>query len=122
MSRRYALPEELARHATGDEHSPDELRGVCRLAGEGLGEEDAREARFRSAADMVELWRGLDLPGWEAPYVLREARLGYLRGYERTLVSGRLPEERVAPAARARWGEDWRRRLEAAAKRSTNAG
>jgi hypothetical protein len=25
---------------------------------------------------MVALWRGLDLPGWEAPYVLRDAKMG----------------------------------------------
>lgn len=73
---------------------------------------------FRAAAEMVGLWRGLDLPAWEAPYVLRDARLGYLRGYETALVSGGLSEERMARAAEARWGEGWKRKLEAARKRS----
>ena len=129
----YALPEELAPHASGaashpGKFAPDELRAVCRKAGEGLGRHDAREARearFRSAAEMVALWRGLDLPAWEAPYVLRDARLGYLAGYEEALVSGDLPEERTALAARSRWGEDWRAKLRAArerAERSSDAG
>jgi hypothetical protein len=67
---------------------------------------------------MVELWRGLDLPAWVAPYALRDARLGYLNGYERTLVSGGLPEERVEHAARARWGDRWEQKLEAARRRA----
>ena len=107
----YPLPEELARHASGERFVPDELRRACREAGEGLGREDAREARFRSAAEMVEMWRGLDLPAWEAPYALRDARLGYLKGYERVLVSGELSEDQTARAAESRWGADWRARL-----------
>ena len=114
----YQLPEELARHARGGGFSPEELRGVCRSAGEGLGREDAGVARFRAAAEMVEMWRGLDLPAWVAPYALRDARLGYLRGYEITLVSGELPEERVERAARARWGAGWQERLERARERA----
>jgi hypothetical protein len=114
----YPLPEELARHTRGGGFTPDELRGVCRSAGEGLGREDAGEAGFRSAAEMVEMWRGLDLPAWVAPYALRDARLGYLRGYEMTLVSGELPEERVERAARARWGEGWKEKLERASDRA----
>ena len=114
----YPLPEELARHSRGTRFAPEELRGACRSAGEGLGREDAGEARFRSAAEMVELWRGLDLPAWVAPYALRDARLGYLRGYDEALVSGELPEEQVERAARARWGEGWREKLEAALSRA----
>ena len=119
----YALPGELAPHAPeagshAGRFAPDELRAVCREAGEGLGRHDARGARFRSAAEMVALWRGLDLPAWEAPYVLRDARLGYLAGYEKALVSGGLPEERTALAARSRWGEGWRAKLEAAGERA----
>ena len=119
----YALPGELVPHACGaashpGKFAPDELRAVCRKAGEGLGRHDAREARFRSAAEMVALWRGLDLPAWEAPYVLRDARLGYLAGYEEALVSGDLPEERTALAARSRWGEGWRAKLGAARERA----
>ena len=114
----YPLPEELARHLRGARFASEELRGVCRSAGEGLGRDDAGEARFRSAAEMVELWRGLDLPAWVAPYALRDARLGYLKGYERTLVSGGLPEERVERAARARWGDGWEQKLEAARRRA----
>ena len=68
----YSLPEGLARHAPGERFAPGELRGACREAGEELGWEDAREPRFRTAAQMVAMWRGLDLPAWEAPYVLRE--------------------------------------------------
>jgi hypothetical protein len=45
-------------------------------AGEGLGREDARKGKFRTAAQMVAMRRGLDLPGWEAPYVLRDAKMG----------------------------------------------
>jgi hypothetical protein len=67
---------------------------------------------------MVELWRGLDLPAWVAPYALRDARLGYLNGYERALVSGGLLEERVVRAARARWGDGWEQKLEAARRRA----
>lgn len=115
--RRYALPEELARHAAGDGFTPDALRGVCREAGFALGREDAAGARFRPAAEMVALWRGLDLPAWEAPYVLRDARLGYINGYEKALVSGELSGEQATRAARARWGGEWRRRLRAARER-----
>jgi hypothetical protein len=114
----YPLPEELARHAREGGFTPDELRGVCRSAGEGLGREDAEEARFRPAAEMVEMWRGLDLPAWVAPYALRDARLGYLSGYEIALVSGEFPEERVERAARARWGEIWEEKLQSARDRS----
>ena len=114
----YPLPEELARHAPGGAFAPDELRGVCREAGEGLGREDAGEATFRAAAEMVAMWRGLDLPAWVAPYALRDARLGYLRGYEKALVSGDLSAAQTERAARARWGEGWREKLEGARERA----
>lgn len=114
----YRLPEELARHAHKERFAPEELRGACREAGEGLGQEDAREARFRTAAEMVALWEGLDLPGWVAPYALRDARLGYLNGYERALVSGELSESQTARAAESRWGDGWRERLAAARQRA----
>lgn len=114
----YILPEVLARHASEETFSPDELRRACREAGEALGREDAGEARFRAAAEMVEMWRGLDLPAWVAPYALRDARLGYLNGYERTLVSGELSEDQVVRAAEARWGERWREKLAAARERA----
>lgn len=117
MNDGYRLPDELVRHAPGEEFAPEDLRSACREAGTGLGGEDAGESRFRSAAEMVALWCGLDLPAWEAPYVLRDARLGYINGYERALVSGGLSPENTARAAEARWGEDWRERLEAARKR-----
>jgi hypothetical protein len=113
----YTLPGELAYHAPKETFSPGELRRACRKAGEGLGREDAGEARFRAAAEMVEMWRGLDLPAWIAPYALRDARLGYLNGYERTLVSGKLSEDRILRAAEARWGERWREKLAAARER-----
>ena len=58
----YPLPEELASHAPKSRFVPDELRRACREAGEELGREDAREARFRTAAEMVALWHGLDQP------------------------------------------------------------
>jgi hypothetical protein len=67
---------------------------------------------------MVEMWLGLDLPAWVAPYALRDARLGYLRGYEIAVVSGELPEERVERAARARWGEGWEEKLDRARDRA----
>jgi hypothetical protein len=114
----YSLPEELARHAPRKRFAPGELRGACREAGEDLGREDAREASFRTAAQMVEMWRGLDLPAWEAPYVLRDARLGYLNGYESALISGDMSEEQISRAAEGRWGERWRERLRAARERS----
>jgi hypothetical protein len=114
----YTLPGELARHAPEETFSPDELRRACREAGEGLGREDAGEARFRAAAEMVEMWRGLDLPAWVAPYALRDARLGYLNGYERTLLSGELSEDQIVRAAEARWGERWQERLAAARNRA----
>lgn len=87
------------------------------MAGKGLGHADACEARFRSAAEMVMLWRGLDLPGWVAPYTLRDARIGYLNGYEGALLYGELSEVRVQEAAKARWGDGWRRKLKAAHQR-----
>lgn len=118
MASRYPLPRELARHAPAGEFGPDGLRAACRGAGEGLGRADAAGACFRSAAEMVALWRGLDLPAWEAPYVLRDARLGYLNGYEEALTSGELSGERTARAAEARWGDAWRRRLAAARARA----
>ena len=88
----YSLPEELARHVPRKRFAPNELRRTCHEAGEELGWEDARKANFRTAPQMVEMWRGLDLPAWEAPYVLRAARLGYLNGYERALISGEMSE------------------------------
>jgi hypothetical protein len=114
----YSLPEELARHAPRERLAPDELRGACRAAGEALGREDAKKASFRTAALMVEMWRGLDLPAWEAPYVLRDARLGYLNGYERALISGEMSEQQISNAAESRWGERWREKLRAARERS----
>ena len=117
MHTRYTLPQELARHAAESVFTPDELREACREAGEGLGRGDAREARFRSAAEMVEMWRGLDLPAWVAPYALRDARLGYLAGYGDALVSGELTQGRVREAAEARWGDDWRGKLASARER-----
>lgn len=114
---KYSLPEELARYARKGPFAGGELREVCRAAAEQLGREDARTASFRTAAHMVEMWRGLDLPAWEAPYVLRDARLGYLRGYERALVCGELSEEQVGHAAERRWGERWQERLGAARER-----
>src|SRR5918997_6778882 len=113
----YPLPEELARHARRETFSPEELRRACREAGEGLGREDAEGTRFRAAAEMVKMWRGLDLPAWVAPYVLRDARLGYLAGYGEALVSGELPQGRVEEAARARWGDGWREKFATARER-----
>lgn len=118
MKGRYCLPEDLTRQAPGDDFDPDELQEACQEAGERLGAEDAGEARFRSAAEMVALWRGLDLPAWEAPYILRAARLGYLNGYERALISVELSEELIKRAAEARWGEKWRKRLKAVSERA----
>lgn len=118
MRDKYLLPRELAHHVPGGSFVPDELRGACRTAGEGLGRADAREARFRSAAEMVALWKGLDIPAWEAPYALRAARLGYLAGYDATLVSGELSEDRTNAAAEARWGEDWQKKLAALRERT----
>jgi hypothetical protein len=114
----YSLPEELARHAPRERFAPDELRGARREAGEELGWEDAKKARFRTAPQMVEMWRGLDLPAWEAPYVLRDARLGYLNGYERALISGDISEQQISNAAASRWGERWQEKLRAARQRS----
>ena len=122
MPDKYSLPRELVRHASVDSFAPDALRAACRSAGEGLGREDAREVRFRSAAEMVEMWRGLDLPAWVAPYALRDARLGYLAGYGEALVSGGLPEGWVEEAARARWDDNWREKLAAARERSASGG
>ena len=113
----YRLPDELARHASKERFAPDELRGACRGAGERLGREDARAARFRSAAEMVGLWGVLDLPARVAPYALRDARLGYIEGYASVLVSEELFEGEMARAAEARWGGGWREKLEAARRR-----
>lgn len=111
---KYYLPHELARHAPErDSFTPEELREVCRRAGEGLGYEDAGRGAFRSAAEMVSLWQDLDLPAWEAPYVLRVARLGYLSGFGEALASGDLDEQRARDAASARWGARWPERLQA---------
>jgi len=117
LTKRYALPEELARHISGDFFTPEDLRQACWDAGEGLGREDAAQARFRAAEEMVRMWYGLDLPAWEAPYSLRAVRLGYLRGYEEALFSGGLSGEQISRAARARWGEDWERKLADARER-----
>ena len=114
----YRLPEKLARHAHSEWFTPEELRGACREAGEGLGRADAADARFRKAAEMVALWEGLDLPAWVAPYALRDARLGYLAGYGETLTSGKLSEEQTSLAAQARWGQGWREKLAAARERT----
>src|SRR3982751_5978209 len=121
MTKRYLLPTHLTPYAPGDSFAPDELRGACRTAGEGLGRADTREPRFRSAAEMVALWKGLDLPAWIAPYALRDARLGYLAGYEEILVSGELSENATNAAASARWGEAWRKKLTAAREREADS-
>ncbi len=113
----YPLPRKLACHVRRHSFTPDELREACREAGKWLGRADARKVRFRSAAEMVKMWRGLDLPAWIAPYALRDARLGYLAGYGAALVSGELADERVEAAAEARWGEGWRAKLEVARER-----
>ena len=113
----YPLPRELAQHATGGSFAPDELREACREAGEKLGRADACKPRFRSAAEMVEMWQGLDLPAWVAPYALRDARLGYLAGYGEALVSEEMAEERVRMAAETRWSKDWREKLASARER-----
>lgn len=68
------------------------------------------------------MWRGLDLPAWISPYALRDARLGYLKGYDRTLVSAEPSRSETARAARARWGERWEQKLEAARRRVFDAG
>jgi hypothetical protein len=114
----YSLPEELARHVPRKRFAPNELRRTCHEAGEELGREDARKANFRTAPQMVEMWCGLDLPAWEAPYVLRAARLGYLNGYEGALISGEMSEQQIGNAAESRWGQRWRERLRAARERS----
>lgn len=113
----YRLPDELARHAPRERFVPDELRGACRVAGEGLGREDARAAQFRSAAEMVELWGDLALPARVAPYALRDARLGYINGFTSVLVSEEFSEALTARAAEARWGGTWQNKLEAARRR-----
>ncbi|HEX2097437.1 MAG TPA: hypothetical protein VHF46_00045 [Rubrobacteraceae bacterium] len=117
MADDYLLPRELARYSRRGSFAPDELREACREAGEGLGRADARGARFRSAAEMVEMWRGLDLPAWIAPYALRDARLGYLAGYEEALVAGELAEDTLKKAAEVRWGNDWPKKLSAVRER-----
>jgi hypothetical protein len=66
---------------------------------------------------MVRLWEGLDLPAHVAPYALRDARLGYIKGYESVLLSGELSGAALERAARARWAEGWRERLEQARER-----
>ena len=118
----YPLPEELARHVAGERFAPEELRDACRSAGEGLGAEDARRARFRSAAEMVAMWRGLDLPAWVAPYALRDARLGYLGGHDGVLASAEIDHDEAARAARARWGGLWEGKLVAVRRRAADAG
>ena len=118
LQGKYRLPEELARHAHKEWFAPEELRAACREAGEGFGRADAADARFRTAAQMVALWEGLDLPAWVAPYALRDARLGYLAGYGESLTSGKLSEEQTSKAARARWGQGWREKLAAARART----
>ena len=117
----YPLPDDLARHAPRKGFAPEELREACRSAGEGLGVEDARLARFRPAAEMVEMWRGLDLPAWVSPYALRDARLGYLNGYDKTLASMEGSRDEIVRAARARWGVRWEQKLEAARRRRSDA-
>lgn len=116
----YELPETLDRHAPASgPYRSSELGEICRKAGEGLGGEDAALGEFRSAADMISLWRGLDLPAWEAPYALRAARLGYLSGFGNTLTWGGLDEETSSRAAAARWGKRGPERLEALRKRDS---
>src|SRR5215217_7807794 len=100
MPDEYPLPEGLARLAKRKSFAPNELREACRSAGE-----------------MVEMWWGLDLPAWVAPYALRDARLGYLAGYGEALVSGELQGWRVDEAARARWGDGWQEKLATARER-----
>ena len=118
LQGKYRLPEELARHAHKEWFAPEELRAACREAGEEFGRADAADARFRTAAQMVALWEGLDLPAWVAPYALRDARLGYLAGYGESLTSGKLSEEQTSRAAQARWGQGWREKLAAARART----
>lgn len=48
------------------------------------------------------MWRGLDLPAWVSPYALRDARLGYLNGYDKTLASMEGSRDGIVCAARGR--------------------
>ncbi len=77
-----------------------------------------RAARFRLAAEMVELWGALDLPARVAPYALRDARLVYIEGYAGVLVSGDLSYGEHVCAAEAGWGSGWREKLQAARQRA----
>lgn len=114
----YHLPRDLARHLPErGPFQPGELRDVCWRAGEGLGKESASRGEFYQAAGMISLWRGLDLPAWEAPYALRDARLGYLSGFSEVLVSGNLDETTASRAASARWGNRGPERLQALRER-----
>ncbi len=49
--------------------------------------------------------------------MLRDARLGYLDGYDEALTLGTLTGEQTRHAAEARWGEGWRGKLDAARAR-----
>lgn len=110
----YYLPRELARHASSSgPFLPRELRQACHQAGEGLGREDVARGQFRAAAEMLSLWRGLDLPAWEAPYALRAVRLGYLSGFAKAFLYSDLDRETVSRASSARWGDRWPERLQA---------
>ena len=94
------------------------IESKATTSSEGLGRADAADARFRTAAEMVALWEGLDLPAWVAPYALRDGRLGYLGGYAESLTSGDLSEEQTILAAQARWGQGWREKLAATRQRT----
>lgn len=118
---KYYLPQELARNAPEcGPFQPGELREACRWAGEGLGRQDASRGEFRVAAEMVPLWRELDLLAWEAPYVLRAARLEHLSGFGEVLICGSLDTETASRAATARRCERWPERLHA--PRDTDCG
>ena len=55
--------------------------------------------------------------GVDACYALRDARLDYLNGFDRTLASEEPSQDDANRAARARWGGRWEQKLEAARRR-----
>jgi hypothetical protein len=68
------LPELQSRHVPRSGPPPPSCAAPATRR-KRLGREDARKARFRTAAQMVAMGRGLELPAREGPYVLRAAKM-----------------------------------------------
>ena len=94
----YPLPEELARHSNGARFASEELRGVCRSAGEGLGREEPEHVRGEVTGQP-----GLYLVGLHYLYAMSSAMIHGV-GRDADHVAGRIARRAAARPVRTARG------------------